>query len=526
MRQRKIVTVTFAGVLALTIALAVVPESLGTASAASARGARQDLPRVSGASPFSADCNGPAFPTVAAYVNAEVEPYVAVNPKNPNNLIAVYQEDRYPNDGANGVLAATSFDGGRSWQVPELRYQPQFSRCAGRGEAPGGDFEMASDPWVNFGPDGTAYFAAAAFNKSNADSAELVSASTTGGRTWDSPIAVIRENDPDISNERPAVTADPARAHTAYLVWDRHRSAPAAKVAGAVFFSRTTDGGKSWSKARAIYETTIGMQTSANQIVVTPNGNLVNVFNELGLDAGSHHPRHDRIAVIRSTDGGLTWSTPITLANSSVAGVTDPQTGAMIRVGDSFTDIAVDPRPGTNTIYAVWGDARFTRNGTQQIALARSTDGGLTWGEPIAVSTDQAAQAIVPAVAVNDQGEVAVTYYNFSADKTPSRALMTQYWITLSKDRGQTWTTAQQVTRHPFDLRTAPFNSGYFLGEYQGLAGAGRTFVAVATFTNGRSLDNRTDVYSCTTALDEHSIRCDVWRPAADAADGSRATVR
>ena len=503
--MRPAVVVMLALTLALALALAAAPESIGLALAASDQNDHPDLPRVSGASPFTADCNGPAFPISAAYVNAEVEPYVAINPKNPNNLIAVYQEDRYPGDGANGVLAAASFDGGRSWQAPELRYQPQFSHCAGGNETHGADLEMASDPWIDFGPDGTAYFAAVAFNKSNPDTAELVSVSTTGGRTWDRPIAVIRENVADVSDERPAVTADPTRAHTAYLVWARHRSAPASSAAGAVYFSRTTDGGKSWSTARAIYEAPVGMQTSANQVVVMPNGELVNVFNELGLDTGSRHPRHDRIAVIRSTDGGLTWSKPAVLADSSVAGVTDPQTGAMIRVGDSFTDIAVDPRPGTHTIYAVWGDSRFTRSGTQQIALTKSTDGGRTWAEPVAVSTDQGAQAFVPAVAVNDRGDVAVTFYSFATGKSPSPALMTQYWFTLSQDDGQTWTTAQQVSRQPFDLRTAPFNGGFFLGEYQGLAGAGQSFVAVAAFTNGRSLDNRTDIFACTTTLGERA---------------------
>ena len=115
---------------------------------------------------------GPLFQLLAAYVNAEVEPYVAINPRNPNNLIAVYQEDRYANDGANGVLAAVSFDGGRHWTVPALQYQPRFSRCAGADATHGGDFELASDPWVDFGADGTAYFAALAFNRSNADTAD------------------------------------------------------------------------------------------------------------------------------------------------------------------------------------------------------------------------------------------------------------------------------------------------------------------------------------------------------------------
>ena len=102
-RLPRIVTIAAAAACALTGAFAAEP---------------QGSVLVSGPSPFSADCNGPTFPGGAAYVNAEVEPYVAVNPRNVNNLVAVYQQDRYPDDGANGVLAAVSLDGGRSWQRP------------------------------------------------------------------------------------------------------------------------------------------------------------------------------------------------------------------------------------------------------------------------------------------------------------------------------------------------------------------------------------------------------------------------
>ncbi len=131
MRELKTVTMAVAGVLALTLAYAVLRGRIAMASNPSVQDDVHELPRVSGSSPFQADCNGATFPISAAYINAEVEPYVAINPKNPNNLIAVYQQDRYPDDGANGVLAAVSMDGGRSWQVPTLQYQPVFSRCAG-----------------------------------------------------------------------------------------------------------------------------------------------------------------------------------------------------------------------------------------------------------------------------------------------------------------------------------------------------------------------------------------------------------
>jgi len=468
------------------------------AAAAPAAAPTRAAVRVSGPSPFSADCNGPGFPGGAAYVNAEVEPFVAVNPRNLKNLVAVYQQDRYPDDGANGVLAAVSFDGGRSWQRPGLQSQPTFSRCAGGNEANGGDFELASDPWIDFGPDGTAYFAALGFNKSNPDTAEFVSVSATGGRSWERPVTVIRENIANVSDERPAVTADPTRAHTAYLVWARHRTAPAAEARGAVYFSRSVDSGRHWSTPRAIYETPAGMQTSANQVVVTPGGTLVNVFNELALDAGSKHPRHDRIAAIRSLDGGETWSAPATIASSTVAAIADARTGQSIRAGDSFTEIAVDPRAGTSTIYVAWADSRFTAGRTQQIVLTRSIDGGHAWSEPVAVTPGLAAPAFVPGIAVNDRGELALTYLGFSAGAPPSRALLADYWIAVSKDRGESWLPARRLAPRPFDLRTAPFNGGFFLGEYQGLAACGSRFVAVAALPNERSLDNRTDVYSFT----------------------------
>jgi hypothetical protein len=55
--------------------------------------------RVSAPSLFTA-CNigGPG----TNYVNAEVEPWVATNPKNPTNLIGVWQQDRWNNGGAHG----------------------------------------------------------------------------------------------------------------------------------------------------------------------------------------------------------------------------------------------------------------------------------------------------------------------------------------------------------------------------------------------------------------------------------------
>jgi hypothetical protein len=140
----------------------------------------QSLERISGATPFGPNCGGPAAGGTV-YPNAEVEPWVSANPRNPRNLVAVWQQDRWSNGGAQGNLTGVSFDRGRSWRRPT---PPPFSRCAGGNAANGGDYDRASDPWVSFGADGSAHQIALAISADQVISAILVSSSRDGGRTW------------------------------------------------------------------------------------------------------------------------------------------------------------------------------------------------------------------------------------------------------------------------------------------------------------------------------------------------------
>src|SRR4051812_33286752 len=68
-----------------------------------------------GSSPLPDPC--PFQPVETAeqenFKDTEVEPLVAVNPTSPNHVIRVFQEDRWSDGGAHGLLAAVSFNGGR-----------------------------------------------------------------------------------------------------------------------------------------------------------------------------------------------------------------------------------------------------------------------------------------------------------------------------------------------------------------------------------------------------------------------------
>src|SRR6266542_5868730 len=174
------------------------------------------LSLVSGPSPFaSCTIGGPG----TNYVNAEVEPWVAVSPANPNNVIAVYQQDRWSNGVAHGLVTAVSHNGGITW----TQTFAHFSLCSGGTVANGGDFDRASDPWVTFAPNGDAYQISLSASADLLTSAMLVSKSTDGGDTWSEPTTLIRETDAFHFNDKESITADPTNANRVYAVWDRSR---------------------------------------------------------------------------------------------------------------------------------------------------------------------------------------------------------------------------------------------------------------------------------------------------------------
>src|SRR5690349_7907079 len=74
-----------------------------------------DLKPLSGNSPFKpGGCSVPGNPTF----DSEAEPSVAVNPKDPSNVIAVWQQDRFAVDGgALSNIVAVTKDGGKTWRT-------------------------------------------------------------------------------------------------------------------------------------------------------------------------------------------------------------------------------------------------------------------------------------------------------------------------------------------------------------------------------------------------------------------------
>jgi hypothetical protein len=478
-----------AGLLALLPAALI----LNVAGAASAATFTPPV-TVSGPSPYAACALG-ATPGGVNYVNAEVEPWVTVNPANPDNIIGVWQQDRWSDGGAHGLAGGYSLDGGLSWN----EFTQPFSACA-----PGGPsrFDRASDPWVSFGPDGTAYSVSLSLHGTGIDNAVAAATSTDGGKTWGNLNVLKEDVGTQFFNDKESVTADPVKAGTAYVVWDRlaepndnpYANAHTAAFTGPSWFSKTTDGGKTWSAAQVIVPTGQRQQTIGNQIVVDRTTGVLYDFFGLVLGTGPNGPGRLHglnVAFVKSTDGGATWTAPRIVAKLGSVGVTDPNTGAPVRTGDVIPEPAIDPTTGQ--LYVVWQDARFSGGAYDEVAISTSFNGGATWTAPTRVNTPTGRPAFTPSVRVNATGTVGVTYYDFrhlAAGNTST--LPTDYWFTSSPVGAVAFGNETHLYG-PFDMLSAPNSRGPFVGDYEGLDASGGNFVSLSVRANDGNTANRTD---------------------------------
>jgi hypothetical protein len=452
---------------------------------------------ISKASPFSG-CSNQGFET--NFLNAEVEPWVVVDPAHHSTVVAAWQQDRWgdPTEGgAHGLVAWSSL-------APAATSWAPFTSCSGGTAANNGNYDRASDVWLSYGPDGVVYQSALVFNQLTGRNGVTVSSSADGGKTWSDPAVVDGMSRKSFTHgdDKESITADPYRPGWVYAVWDRYslqnpiftdgHGQNANK--GPAYFSRSTDGGKTWSAPEAIYARDNG--TIANQIVVLPNGTLRDFFtNFIVTNVRGGVTFSEELCEISSSDGGLTWSSePVVVSPMTPNGAFDPNTLNYIRAADALFDVAVDPASGN--LYAVWQDSRF--NGIDQVAFSKSTDGGVTWSSPTRIDlTPNSAnpleeQAFTPSVDITANGTIGVTYYNFQNGPGTPTDTPTDYWAVTSGDGGTTWSSELRLTSSSFNAQLAPSSAGVMIGDYEGLTHAADSFIAayeVTTPTPGNPTD-------------------------------------
>ncbi|MDQ6713595.1 MAG: glycoside hydrolase [Candidatus Dormibacteraeota bacterium] len=425
---------------------------------------------ISGAVSVAAACTADS-PSAAR----PAEPSLATDPRDPRQLVVGWLES------ASGTVIAVSHDGGETWARSPL---PSLLICAG------GRYARTSDPWVSIGQDGVTYVAVLATRPAAPAGLArdiVVTVSRDHGASWETPVVVESATAPPTQPDKETILADPRRPAGAYAVWVDYRVTTGIEpTVTQVMFSRTNDGGRTWSAPAAIYSG--NDEAQQNQLLMTAGGVLLDVFVEApALPFAVHPPPLPvRIRLMRSTDQGKTWSAPVDAASFTYTIAVDPGTGAPLR----FSGQHMSAASAGNAVYVSWFE---DHNDFSTIFVARSEDAGVHWRQPQQAVREKA-EAFLPTLAVAGDATVGLLWFDFRHFKQGSPRLDTDVWFSTSRDRGVHWT--ERRAAGPFDLRAVPGSrTGPFIGDYMGLVGLPDGFAA--TFVLGKPLSRNgpTDIF-------------------------------
>jgi hypothetical protein len=439
-------------------------------------------------------------------------------------------------DGYSGTYLST--DGGATWCCASSDPSHLGTLIPGVERLTGGIYDAGGDPSLAFNSQGVVYYAGLGFDRTAAPSTVEVSKGTISGGvlTWSSPTFVDQTTATSILNDKPWLAVDSHatspfkdRVYVSFtrFVFGPHGAGPlGGYVQSPIYFAYSTDGGKTFSTPTSIVGNILYSQGS--HIVIGPDG-TVYVFWD-----GSTRKSIDSIWMVKSTDGGATFSKPVAI--SPLIDISTPANTSFRVNSFPMADIAPD-----GTLYVAW-PAEITNGGLSTdinlncfggpsagcysaVVYSTSIDGGSTWSSPAFVFNTAAqtpigypqaqpdgstlnapspvptAESFFPSVATAPNGNVYISAYVVDVvspwQTCPNPATPTSVGridcITLGNyvDNGRLdYVVSDLTTGVTQTVTTQPVNSQYqfgggFIGDYTGIAvDSNNVFHAVWTDTN------------------------------------------
>jgi hypothetical protein len=417
--------------------------------------------------------NGP-FPT-----NKQNEPSLAMDPNDPTHFVAGSNDEIQeppcsdatpsscpfvPGVQTSGFYA--SFDGGKTWP------------CQGVVNLGGQGAQSDGDPQQAFDSRGNVYFGQLsepfpANNQQvntglNAD--VFVAKSTDGGCSY--PTASrVSGNAPAVFDDKPGLAADshpnsPFRDNV-YISWSKFtggRTAGNGHAFGSVqiVFSRSTDGGQTWSSPIPLsqaHNNNAGGGRQGSQIGVGPDGTVYVVWTD-----SVNKQSVERMAI--SHNGGVSFGQSLVIA-AAPSDQPAALPGASFRLSPTFPSISVG---ADGSVYVAWTNYV---NGHGTVQLTHSTDGGNQWSAPITAGDVPGRSAYFAAVTARPTaGHVAIIFNaldDVSANTQPGAGVtFFDAYVARSTDFGQTFETPMLLSTMSSDPDASSTNglSAQFLGDY------------------------------------------------------------
>jgi len=386
------------------------------------------------------------------------ESSIAINPVDPSILIASAVDAR------PGALVYISTDRGRSWVNKNLGLvRPNWI--------------SGNDPSVGWDWMGNGYVMYGAFPPftvgQGGQSGIYIAKTTDNGASWNAHIPVIEHVG--------TMTADSAFEDKYYIQIDNASGSPFRgwmytpwkrvidrDSSTQIMIARSTDFGMTWSvphpvsprKPGTSLDTTFGQ--SFPLMATGPDGTVYVCWNDGPLRS---------IGFARSTDAGLTWTSP----TYPVSGY--PTLGTARKVGndvyhvlkqtfraETYPVIVVDnsSSPRAGWVYLVWSAGLYP-----DVFFQRSTDRGETWSTPVVVHSDTSNDQWWPWISVDQtNGDVAIMY---SDSRNDTANILIDQYVSYSSDGGSTWID-RRATDAQSDFRLNPYANRIFAGDYSGNA--------------------------------------------------------
>lgn len=346
-----------------------------------------------------------------------------------SGLLVGGQNDIYPGNcnaaAATGAFgdcapsASVSSDGGASWTRTKL------PRTWG-----GHVFVIGFDPSIAF--DGSSFFFAYGVSDSGQNSANGIAVvSSPDGRTWTQKTPVtLSTKRTKIFDDKYWIAADHSGAAfqgRLYVGWDRNQSNNQI-----LFVAFSSDGGASWSSPIKVNDGTSGFERVINAYpaVDQRNGTVYMAWHDYARNV---------IFVDRSMDGGVTWGTDISAAQTHTGFGSDIGCNGGRQMSPSPTLLV---GPG-GELYLVYADS-VSGNG-YDVLVVKSIDGGLSWNSPVRVNDDPSGTGrhqYNAGASIDANGTLTVSFY----DRRDDAANCLSHVYTAGSNDGVAFTTNELVT--------------------------------------------------------------------------------
>lgn len=348
-----------------------------------------------------------------------VEPSIAINPKNPKNIVVGTVFDR----------VFSTKDGGKTWKSSRLK----------------SPYGVAGDPCVVSDHKGSFYYFHLADpsgeGQENAAWLDMMvcQKSTDGGTTWSEGVPIGKNSPKDQDKEWATVT--PGKNHLA-LTWtqfDKYESTDK-NCQSNIMFSHSTNGGKKWSTAISLSQ----LPGNCLDDDKTTEGGMTAIDNKGKMYVTWAY--NGKIYLDRSYDGGKVWLTNDIVVGEQVNGWEHKIPGILRANG--FPIIQVDNSKGrfNGKLYILWSDQRRGENNTD-VWIKYSSNGGDFWSESRRVNQDNTtSHQFFPWMCIDQvTGNLYVVYY----DRRNYDDLRTDVYLACSTNGGQSF-REWKITDTPF----------------------------------------------------------------------------